>query len=172
MCCNNGCGGGGNCCWIIILLIIILIGIIIVRYNRRMTRLATTDDLTGLVNRERFNAILSRKTGESPLVFMFDVDNFKSINDTYGHLRGNEVLASVARRARDIVGDAGLVARWGGDEFIGLIEYIIRTRSRIVALTVFILRRQRNGIASSVARLSKRHRIIITATEVIVVIRR
>lgn len=107
---------------VIILLIIILIGIIIVRYNRRMTRLATTDDLTGLVNRERFNAILSRKTGESPLVFMFDVDNFKSINDTYGHLRGNEVLASVARRARDIVGDAGLVARWGGDEFIGLID--------------------------------------------------
>ena len=145
--CNNG-FGGGNCCWIIILLIIILIAMIIVRYNRRMTRLATTDDLTGLINRERFNAILNRKKGESPVVFMFDVDNFKNINDTHGHLRGNEVLADVARKARDIVGDAGTVARWGGDEFIGLIDRDADAEALLSGL-LSAIRDRENGITIS-----------------------
>ena len=71
-----------------------------------MTLLATTDKLTGLMNRERFNAILSRKLWERPLVFMFDVDHFKHINDTRGHLWGNEVLARVGHKAEEIVGKA------------------------------------------------------------------
>ncbi len=133
---------------VIILLIIILIAMIIVRYNRRMTRLATTDDLTGLINRERFNAILNRKKGESPVVFMFDVDNFKSINDTHGHLRGNEVLADVARKARDIVGDAGTVARWGGDEFIGLIDRDADAEALLSGL-LSAIRDRENGITIS-----------------------
>ncbi|MFQ8890199.1 MAG: GGDEF domain-containing protein [Bilophila wadsworthia] len=92
------------------------------RYDKFMTLLATTDKLTGLMNRERFNAILSQKLWERPLVFMFDVDHFKHINDTRGHLWGNEVLARVGHKAEEIVGKAGCVARWGGDEFIGFID--------------------------------------------------
>ena len=107
---------------VIILLIVVLVSAIIIHYNRCMTRFATTDDLTGLINRERFNELLSGKLRERPLVFMFDVDNFKNVNDTYGHLRGDRVLAAVAGKAREIVGGAGTVARWGGDEFIGLID--------------------------------------------------
>ena len=53
---------------------------------------------------------------------MFDVDHFEHINDTRGHLWGNEVLARVGHKAEEIVGKAGCVARWGGDEFIGFID--------------------------------------------------
>ena len=65
---------------------------------------------------------LTRELWERPLVFMFDVDHFKHINDTRGHLWGNEVLARVGHKAEEIVGKAGCVARWGGDEFIGFID--------------------------------------------------
>lgn len=106
----------------IIILILLLVSGTVSRYDKFMTLLATTDKLTGLMNRERFNAILSRKLWERPLVFMFDVDHFKHINDTRGHLWGNEVLARVGHKAEEIVGKAGCVARWGGDEFIGFID--------------------------------------------------
>ena len=106
----------------IIILILLLVSGTVSRYDKFMTLLATTDKLTGLMNRERFNAILSQKLWERPLVFMFDVDHFKHINDTRGHLWGNEVLARVGHKAEEIVGKAGCVARWGGDEFIGFID--------------------------------------------------
>lgn len=106
----------------IIILILLLVSGTVSRYDKFMTLLATTDELTGLMNRERFNAILSRKLWERPLVFMFDVDHFKRINDTRGHLWGNEVLARVGHKAEEIVGKTGCVARWGGDEFIGFID--------------------------------------------------
>ena len=106
----------------IIILILLLVSGTVSRYDKFMTLFATTDKLTGLMNRERFNAILSRKLWERPLVFMFDVDHFKHINDTRGHLWGNEVLARVGHKAEEIVGKAGCVARWGGDEFIGFID--------------------------------------------------
>ena len=106
----------------IIILILLLVSGTVSRYDKFMTLFATTDKLTGLMNRERFNAILSRKLWERPLVFMFDVDHFKHINDTRGHLWGNEVLTRVGHKAEEIVGKAGCVARWGGDEFIGFID--------------------------------------------------
>jgi diguanylate cyclase (GGDEF)-like protein len=87
-------------------------------------RLARDDDLTGALNRrsllERLEALLADATrhGETFAVALCDVDGLKSVNDTAGHLVGNEVLRAVARVMRETVRTEDVVSRFGGDEFV------------------------------------------------------
>ena len=89
-----------------------------------MGRLATTDMLTELANRRAAEEFLNQQSaiasryGRSFAVISADVDDFKSINDHYGHARGDEVLAGIARRLIDSVRESDFVARWGGDELL------------------------------------------------------
>ncbi|MBN8874118.1 MAG: GGDEF domain-containing protein [Rhodospirillales bacterium] len=93
-------------------------------YHRRLTTLATTDKLTGLGNRQEFDAAMLRLTrpgrrqGRPFAVLLLDIDHFKQINDTLGHLGGDEVIRAVARRTRSVLRTTDLVCRWGGEEFI------------------------------------------------------
>jgi diguanylate cyclase (GGDEF)-like protein/PAS domain S-box-containing protein len=82
---------------------------------------ATHDRLTGLTNRSEFQNRLDRHRGTGRAVLYCDLDDFKPVNDRYGHRAGDEVLAAVATRLRETVG-AHLAARLGGDEFAVLIE--------------------------------------------------
>lgn len=85
--------------------------------------LADTDDLTGLFNRRCFQImgereILRSKRYYHPLsLVMVDIDNFKKINDTYGHGAGDEILQKLAERLRDTVRATDIVSRYGGEEF-------------------------------------------------------
>lgn len=85
---------------------------------------ASIDPLTGLYNLRYAEARLavlaesSRRTGEPLAVLMLDIDRFKAINDTHGHLTGDIVLAEVARRLRDNLRAVDLIARVGGEEFL------------------------------------------------------
>lgn len=85
------------------------------------------DDLTGLLNRSAFKEVLGQKiadhavTGNSGMVLMLDLDNFKFINDTMGHDTGDRVLQSVARALRSVIGADDDLARLGGDEFAVLL---------------------------------------------------
>lgn len=85
--------------------------------------LAVTDTLTGTATRRVFDdtlpAELSRalRTGDSFALLLLDVDDFKSVNDTYGHQIGDEILADIAERLKAISRDFDLVARYGGEEF-------------------------------------------------------
>lgn len=54
-------------------------------------------------------------------MFMFDIDHFKDINDRYGHLFGNAILSMVAKELKQAISGQGVAARWGGDEFIGVL---------------------------------------------------
>ncbi|RME24721.1 MAG: sensor domain-containing diguanylate cyclase [Deltaproteobacteria bacterium] len=89
----------------------------------KLERMATTDALTGLLNRRRFFEILDEETAkalryERPLgLIMCDVDHFKSINDTYGHPMGDEVLKRVARVLGQEARATDRVCRIGGEEF-------------------------------------------------------
>jgi len=90
--------------------------------HETVERQAVTDDLTGLANLRAFMSILNREFERSrrfdtPLgLVMLDIDNFKQVNDTYGHQQGDEVLAQVARVLRGLSRDLDAPARYGGEE--------------------------------------------------------
>ena len=92
------------------------------RQAEELAKEATTDQLTGLANRRRFDVELERAFAEyrdssRPMAVIFsDADRFKSVNDTHGHAAGDAVLIELARRMSATVGDAGTVARYGGEE--------------------------------------------------------
>lgn len=95
---------------------------------RRAQELANTDPLTGLANRryamsEIDRAImLARKHRTAVSLVVFDLDHFKQVNDTHGHVAGDRVLAKVACLARLLVTDRDLAARFGGEEFVVLLH--------------------------------------------------
>ena len=88
-----------------------------------LCEISLKDPLTGLGNRRQFHAILERsidvvaRTGESVLLLLLDIDHFKSINDTHGHLAGDEVLREIARCLARCLRPMDTVARYGGEEF-------------------------------------------------------
>jgi len=91
--------------------------------NEELQTLALTDELTGIANRRAMFRAADEILGAGQLltVVLFDLDHFKQINDTYGHLMGDRILADVAAclKANTRVGD--VIARYGGDEFVLLL---------------------------------------------------
>jgi len=104
-----------------------------------LQRAADYDRLTDLLNRNAFDRILGEKikqqsaTGQPLAVMLLDLDGFKAINDTFGHLVGDMVLQQMSDRLRKIVPEEVVIARWGGDEFV-FIPPLGSTRSDIEAL--------------------------------------
>jgi diguanylate cyclase (GGDEF)-like protein/PAS domain S-box-containing protein len=95
-----------------------------VRAEAELERRAQYDELTGLVNRkkllDRFSEILTnqRRPGDFPAAIFCDIDDFKSVNDTFGHAAGDELLRCVATRITESVRSTDMVARVGGDEIV------------------------------------------------------
>jgi diguanylate cyclase (GGDEF)-like protein len=99
------------------------------RAEQRLTHQARHDALTGLPNRphllERLDAAIARARAPDGMPFavlFIDLDRFKLINDSIGHAAGDEMLVEVGRRISKVVGDRGVVARFGGDEFALLVD--------------------------------------------------
>ncbi len=94
----------------------------------RHKRQATQDALTGLANRmlldDRLDQAIerARRAGTKVGVVMIDLDDFKPVNDTYGHAVGDDLLVAVAAHLREAVRASDTVARYGGDEFVLVIE--------------------------------------------------
>ena len=91
-----------------------------------LRRASTTDELTGVLNRRGFLALarrewkLARRRDHEMMLIYADLDDFKEINDEFGHAEGDQVLRSVGRLMRDSVRATDLIARMGGDEFVAL----------------------------------------------------
>jgi diguanylate cyclase (GGDEF)-like protein/PAS domain S-box-containing protein len=98
------------------------------RLQQELADLALRDPLTGLANRRLFDELLeaglsrTKRSGRPLAVAYLDLDNFKSVNDMYGHDAGDIVLCEIARRLTAVVRDAEVVARLGGDEFVIVYE--------------------------------------------------
>jgi two-component system cell cycle response regulator len=133
--------------------------------NHRLETLAHTDPLTQLVNRRaltirlvtemervrRYNAPLS--------ILLIDLDHFKQINDTYGHLAGDEVLAAVATLLQRTVRSVDMVARYGGEEFVvvlpetgrqGAVAFAERIREKVAACGFRVADLQEAHITTSI----------------------
>jgi|688.fasta_scaffold445397_1 diguanylate cyclase (GGDEF)-like protein len=93
-----------------------------------LTRLATTDPVTGVWNRHHGRDLLVAEASADDRerrhrsVLMVDIDNFKSINDRFGHQTGDQVLIELARRLAESVRGTDMVTRWGGEEFVILLR--------------------------------------------------
>jgi diguanylate cyclase (GGDEF)-like protein/PAS domain S-box-containing protein len=102
----------------------------------RLEHQALHDSLTGLPNRNLFHdrvgeALERRQPGQIAVLYI-DLDNFKTVNDRFGHASGDQVIAATARHIRGCAGDGGTAARVGGDEFALLVEY--ETVEQVTAL--------------------------------------
>lgn len=89
--------------------------------------LSSKDPLTGIFNRKRFDDVMeewmhvSKKKGRPLSLILFDIDDFKGINDSYGHIVGDDVLKDIAATVSKSIRDTDVFARWGGDEFVILL---------------------------------------------------
>lgn len=94
------------------------------KMEEELMRLATTDPLTGAYNRAKFNELIgreierARRYGQRLSMIIFDIDHFKQVNDTYGHLVGDEVLKEISDIIRDNIRKIEYLIRWGGEEFM------------------------------------------------------
>lgn len=102
--------------------------------QREMERIAQTDPLTSLLNMRTFGAALDQSRVEGPAyLLIFDLDRFKLVNDTYGHIFGNEVLIAVAELMRSQIRAEDLAFRYGGEEFAVLLRNCSREQAVQVA---------------------------------------
>ncbi|WP_419765366.1 MAG: diguanylate cyclase [Arcobacter sp.] len=109
-------------------IIILIILYTIKSYNKKLENLASFDSLTQLANRRSFNGyfekslkLFNRDKNPRSIIF-FDLDNFKTINDNYGHLVGDNVLKRIATILNLQIRDSDSTSRWGGEEFLILLN--------------------------------------------------
>lgn len=101
---------------------------ILQQQNDQLDELAHKDPLTHLLNRRSMNELIEthmdnlKKTGKRFTIVLGDIDNFKSVNDTYGHEAGDMVLVAVSEIISRNVGPSDLVSRWGGEEILILLS--------------------------------------------------
>jgi diguanylate cyclase (GGDEF)-like protein len=122
--------------------------------HETVQRQAVTDELTGLFNHRRFQEVMSaeveraRRYDQEMGLIMLDIDNFKRVNDTYGHMQGDMVLREVARVLRQSAREIDEPARYGGEEMAvalpqtdldGAFRFAERVRQRIEALELPLL---------------------------------
>ncbi|MEI6289402.1 MAG: sensor domain-containing diguanylate cyclase [Chloroflexota bacterium] len=97
---------------------------LLISQNEQLTEMANTDYLTGVYNRRALHEVLNYEIkrvdrNKNPLtVVMFDIDDFKKINDDFGHLVGDDVLVGVANILKKYVRSIDIIGRFGGEEFI------------------------------------------------------
>lgn len=125
---------------------------------------ADTDYLTGILNRRAFTAAGNQRLrgaggrNEALAVILFDIDHFKSVNDSYGHDAGDQVLIRIAGVVRAILRDGEIVARYGGEEFVVMPSHCGMDSARALA------ERLRAAIAGEPLTLADGHILRVTAS--------
>lgn len=109
--------------------------------KKRLHELSITDDCTGLFNARYLYTVLHEQFSHEnapPLSLLFlDLDHFKHVNDTHGHLVGSRLLSEVGQMIQRVVGKANPAFRYGGDEFVVLLPGLDRVAGRAMAETLF-----------------------------------
>lgn len=110
-----------------------------------LQEIASRDKLTGILNREGFEktrkTVMNVGNGTSISLAVLDLDNFKGVNDTLGHSGGDAALVKLAKTLDGVVGERGIVARYGGDEFVVLLIGVCKEEAeRLYQKIVFRMR--------------------------------
>jgi diguanylate cyclase (GGDEF)-like protein len=106
--------------------------------NRSLTEITVTDELTGVYNRRYiFQKLEEIKTHLDLMSYqvriaIVDIDNFKTINDAFGHITGDRVLRTVSHIMQEVVAQNGYVGRYGGDEFVIILNNISHQESKLI----------------------------------------
>ncbi|MDR3640217.1 MAG: sensor domain-containing diguanylate cyclase [Humidesulfovibrio sp.] len=115
-------------CLAVTFLVVCITGMVLTRYQNRVEEMATTDKLTGLLNRQTLDVLfqqaisLAQRAGEPLAVLLADIDYFKAVNDRHGHLAGDGALKCVAACLRQNLRASDTVCRWGGEEFLMILK--------------------------------------------------
>lgn len=119
--------------WPIISLTLACLGVFIGKIILKLDSLAQIEPRTNLYNRRHFNIVLEREldrkkhTHVSFCIAMVDVDNFKKVNDRYGHVIGDKVLSALSQILKENTRSIDILCRWGGDEFALLLPHTDET---------------------------------------------
>ena len=115
-------------CLVIVIIIFFLMNLLVSPYENRLQEMATTDKLTGVYNRQAFDLVMGETIKDANRnknkfsIVIFDIDFFKTINDNYGHLAGDEFIKSIVDVTNPFLRKSDIFSRWGGDEFILLLK--------------------------------------------------
>ncbi|MCP2022914.1 sensor domain-containing diguanylate cyclase [Pseudomonas laurylsulfatiphila] len=126
-------------CLLVTLIVLALLNQVIKRFQDKIQAQATLDSLTELPNRRGFDLLAVQAMQEArrepkPLTaLLLDLDHFKALNDTYGHLAGDQVLNGFAQDLKSCLRHSDIVCRWGGEEFIVLLKDTDGETGRIIA---------------------------------------
>ncbi|WIO74269.1 diguanylate cyclase [Porticoccaceae bacterium LTM1] len=120
-------------------LVLIVANLTVGSYQNRLEIMASRDKLTGAMTRQAFDGVLhktltsAKRKLRSCSVLLFDLDNFKQVNDRYGHLCGDQLLKMVADTVTRLTRKGDYLCRWGGEEFILLAQDCDLDQARILA---------------------------------------
>ncbi|AUD60989.1 hypothetical protein AYJ58_16610 [Shewanella sp. Pdp11] len=138
-------------------------------YSAKLAELARTDDLTGLMNQRSFNQIFEQEiqqaveSRQSYGLLLVDIDHFKMINDSYGHLTGDHCLSQIGLILNRLIEDNIKVARYGGEEFVILLPNATEEKALALAETI------RQNLSASVFRFTEREFTITVSVGVAVI---
>ena len=110
-----------------------------ITYRKELEFIAANDKLTGIYNRRKFDELLhleldrTKRYNETFSLILCDVDCFKKVNDTYGHLIGDQVLVKITESIKQSIRLSDVLARWGGEEFVILLPHTTQEDAGIVA---------------------------------------
>ena len=115
-------------CAIITFVVVLLTKITITAYQNKLEKMASEDKLTGAYNRHAFDIIYDQTLKEARRkqmtfsVILFDIDDFKHVNDMFGHLAGDVVLKNIVTLTLANIRESDMLCRWGGEEFLILLK--------------------------------------------------
>ena len=132
--------------------------------NSSLERAAITDYLTALYNREGFYQTIKgwveRRVTQDITFLYIDLDNFKYYNDTFGHAAGDRILKEVAEILRQVSGNSGFAARYGGDEFLISLKFVDKERALAIGRSILNTIRERKGFADIIAEMEEKEVVI------------